>query len=128
MEFFSIELPPARVALAQMRKPFKLRGVAVELVFRANCSRYSRTSAAERFWEGIRSGIAAVEIMGAADMDSAWEIGTSCRGQDFPIVDRTSFAVMRRLGIERAASLDDHLRSFASDQTAAWPLRLSANA
>jgi predicted nucleic acid-binding protein len=27
-------------------------------------------------------------------------------------VDRTSFAVMRRLGIERAASLDDHFAVF----------------
>jgi predicted nucleic acid-binding protein len=32
--------------------------------------------------------------------------------QDFSIVDRTSFAVMRRLGIERAASLDDHFAIF----------------
>jgi len=62
--------------------------------------------AAERFWEGLRSGAAIVEIAGAADLDSAWEIGRSYRDQDFSMVDRTSFAVMRRLGIERVASLD----------------------
>jgi len=28
------------------------------------------------------------------------------------IIDRTSFAVMRRLGVERAASLDDHFAIF----------------
>jgi uncharacterized protein len=67
---------------------------------------------AERFWEGIRLGAASVESVGAADMDSAWEIGKSYRDQDFSIVDRTSFAVMRRLGIERAASLDDHFAIF----------------
>ncbi len=63
--------------------------------------------AAERFWEALRSGVATVETAGAADLDTAWEIGKSYRDQDFSIVDRTSFAVMRRLGIERAASLDD---------------------
>jgi predicted nucleic acid-binding protein len=67
---------------------------------------------AERFWEGIRQGAATVESVGAADMDSAWEIGKAYGDQDFSIVDRTSFAVMRRLGIERAASLDDHFAIF----------------
>jgi predicted nucleic acid-binding protein len=68
--------------------------------------------AAERFWEGLRSGVAIVETVGVADLNSAWEIGRSYRDQDFSIVDRTSFAVMRRLGIERAASLDDHFAIF----------------
>jgi predicted nucleic acid-binding protein len=64
--------------------------------------------AAERFWEGLRSGVATIEPIGLADLESAWQIGLSWRDQDFSIVDRTSFAVMNRLGIERAASLDDH--------------------
>jgi predicted nucleic acid-binding protein len=68
--------------------------------------------AAERFWEGLRSGVATVEIVVAADLDSAWEIGRSYRDQDFSIVDRTSFAVMQRLGVERAASLDDDFAIF----------------
>ena len=68
--------------------------------------------AAERFWEGLRSGVATVENVGAADLDSAWEIGRFYRDQDFSIVDRTSFAVMRRLGIDRAASLDDDFAIF----------------
>jgi uncharacterized protein len=68
--------------------------------------------AAERFWEGLRSGAATIETVGAADLDTAWEIGRSYRDQDFSIVDRTSFAVMRRLGIERAASLDDDFAIF----------------
>jgi predicted nucleic acid-binding protein len=67
---------------------------------------------AERFWEGLRSGVATVETVGPADLDTAWEIGKSYRDQDFSIVDRTSFAVMRRLGIERAASLDDDFAIF----------------
>jgi predicted nucleic acid-binding protein len=68
--------------------------------------------AAERFWEGVRFGAATVEMVRAADLDSAWEIGRSYRDQDFSIVDRTSFAAMRRLGIEHAASLDDDFAIF----------------
>src|SRR5205085_11015337 len=67
---------------------------------------------AERFQEAIRLGAATIEAVGTADMDSAWEIGKSYRDQDFSIVDRTSFGVMRRLGIERAASLDDDFAIF----------------
>ena len=64
--------------------------------------------AAEKFWDALRSGVAQIEMVGAADLEAAWEIGVVYRDQDFSIADRTSFAVMRRLGIERAASLDDH--------------------
>lgn len=67
---------------------------------------------AEKFWEGIRLGGATVEPVGTADLDAAWEIGKSYRDQDFSIVDRTSFAVMRRLGIQRAASLDNDFAIF----------------
>jgi predicted nucleic acid-binding protein len=62
--------------------------------------------AADRFWEGLRSGVASVEPVGAADLEAAWQIGVSYGDQDFSIADRTSFAVMRRLGIDRAASFD----------------------
>ncbi len=68
--------------------------------------------AAERFWQGLREGVAIVETVGAADLETAWQIGVAYRDQDFSIVDRTSFAVMRRLGIERAASLDDDFAIF----------------
>ena len=71
-----------------------------------------RRQAAERFWEGLRNGTASVEPVGMADLEAAWQIGLSYRDQDFSIVDRTSFAVMRRLGIERAASLDDDFAIF----------------
>jgi predicted nucleic acid-binding protein len=68
--------------------------------------------AADRFWEGLRGGVAAIEPVGSADLEAAWQIGASCRDQDFSMVDRTSFAVMCRLGIERAASFDDHFAVF----------------
>jgi predicted nucleic acid-binding protein len=67
---------------------------------------------AERFWQALRDGVTIIEIAGAADLEAAWEIGMAYRDQDFSIVDRTSFAVMRRLGLERAASLDDDFAIF----------------
>ena len=57
-------------------------------------------NAAERFWDGLRGGVAIIEAVGLADLEVAWDLGSSWRDQDFSIVDRTSFAVMRRLGID----------------------------
>ncbi len=42
----------------------------------------------------------------------AWQIGVDYNDQDFSIVDRTSFAVMRRLGITRATSFDNDFAVF----------------
>lgn len=63
--------------------------------------------AAERFWSAIRGGAATVESVGSADLEVAWSIGQAFADQDFSIVDRTSFAVMQRLGVLRAATFDD---------------------
>jgi predicted nucleic acid-binding protein len=63
--------------------------------------------AAERFWAAIRGGAVVVETVGPADLETAFGIGQAFADQDFSIVDRTSFAVMVRLGIVRAASFDD---------------------
>lgn len=63
--------------------------------------------AAERFWDGLRSGAAVMESVSAADLEVAWQISEEFPDQDFSIVDRTSFAVMQRLGIERVATFDD---------------------
>ena len=38
---------------------------------------------------------------------AAWVMGEDFPDQDFSLVDRTSFAVMERLGLERAASFDE---------------------
>ena len=69
-------------------------------------------SAAERFWEALRAGAALVEPVGAADLEAAFSIGVDFADQDFSIVDRTSFAVMQRLGVFRAATLDEHFAIF----------------
>jgi predicted nucleic acid-binding protein len=64
--------------------------------------------AAETFWHHVRQGAAEIEKIGLQDLEAAWAIGQIFADQDFSIVDRTSFAVMERLGITRAASFDDH--------------------
>ena len=55
---------------------------------------------------------AIIETVTLADLEIAWDIGVSWRDQDFSLVDRTSFAVMWRLGIDRVASLDAHFAVF----------------
>jgi predicted nucleic acid-binding protein len=67
--------------------------------------------AAEKFWEALRAGTAIIEPGGAADL-AAWQIGAAFRDQDFSIVGRTSLAVIGRLGMDRAASLDDDFAIF----------------
>ena len=68
--------------------------------------------AAERYWGGLRSGVATIEPVASADLEVAWSIGQDYPDQGFSIVDRTSFAVMQRLGIERVASFDDDFAVF----------------
>jgi len=69
-------------------------------------NRRQHRAAAEEFWEAIYQGIAEVEFVIAADWQSAWVIREAFPDQDFSLVDRTSFAVMERLGLRRAASFD----------------------
>jgi uncharacterized protein len=69
-------------------------------------SRGHRT-AADGFWGRLRGGVADIESVTASDLATAWAIGEAFEDQDFSIVDRTSFAVMERLGVHRAISFDN---------------------
>jgi uncharacterized protein len=95
----------AKAILAAMTGPLTTDHIMVETWFLLN-SRLHR-HAAEQFWRGIRSGIAQLERVTMADLEAAWAIGEAFSDQNFSIVDRTSFAVMERLGISRVASFDD---------------------
>ena len=53
-----------------------------------------------------------IESVGVADLERAWSIGRDFGDQGFSIVDRTSFAVMQRLGVLRAASFADDFAIF----------------
>lgn len=68
--------------------------------------------AAERFWAGLRAGVATIEPVLEIDLDVAWDIGLAFPDQDFSLVDRTCFAVMLRLGLRRVASFDDDFTIF----------------
>ena len=57
---------------------------------------------AEKLVTGIRSGIARIEVSAVADLEVAAMIGTIFAYQDFSLSDRTSWAVMERLGIHDA--------------------------
>lgn len=62
---------------------------------------------AEKFWGRIQQSGTRLESVTAADLHAAWAIGLAFPDQAFSIVDRTSFAVMERLGIVQAASFDN---------------------
>ncbi|MGH2763079.1 MAG: type II toxin-antitoxin system VapC family toxin [Thermoleophilaceae bacterium] len=69
-------------------------------------------AAANAFWEAIRAGASSVEHVGPADLEVAWTIAKDFPDQDFSLVDLTSFAVMQRIGVLRAATLDDDFAVF----------------
>jgi predicted nucleic acid-binding protein len=81
--------------------------------------------AAEQFWEGLRGGVAAIEPVSAADLEGAWAIGQAFPDQDFSLVDRTSFAVMERLGLRQVASFDNDfaIYRFGLDRRSAFDVR-----
>lgn len=70
------------------------------------------TATAEGFWAGLRSGAARIEFVGPADLENAWATGETFADQGFSLVDRTSFAVMQRLGVYRVITLDDDFAIF----------------
>lgn len=68
-------------------------------------SRHSHDSA-DTLIERIRRGIARVEPVGLSDLEVAIGICKNFPDQDFSVVDRTSWAVMERLGIHEAIAFD----------------------
>ena len=62
---------------------------------------------ADRFWDGLRSGGASIEPVKPVDLERAWATGEVFADHGFSFVDRTSFAVMERLGVYRVITFDD---------------------
>ena len=73
---------------------------------------------AERLVTDIRNGIARIEVSRVADLEVATMIGTVFSDQDFSLSDRTSWAIMERLGIHNAISLvrDFRIYRFGPDR------------
>ena len=67
---------------------------------------------AERLVDSIRGGIARIEVSGLADLEVAAAIGAAFSDQHFSLSDRTSWAVMERLGIHDAVTLDSDFRIY----------------
>ncbi len=63
-------------------------------------------SIAEQVIDGIRGGIARVESAQLVDFEAASTIYVQFPDQNFSIVDRTSWSVMRRLGLSEAIAFD----------------------
>lgn len=64
------------------------------------------SAAANTLIENIGRGLARVEPAGLADLQVAAEIGRAFPDQDFSIVDRTSWAIMERLGVHEVVAFD----------------------
>ena len=67
---------------------------------------------AEVFWERIRSSSVHIEPVTPVDLEAAWSIGSSFPKRDFSLIDRTSLAVMQRLGTVAVATFDDAFAAF----------------
>ena len=95
----------AKTLLSSLDEPLLTDHILIETWGLLN-SRIHR-QAAEEFWSRIRQGAVPMEKVSTADLERAWAIGELFSDQNFSLVDRTSFAVMERLGLTRAASFDD---------------------
>ncbi|QQO13741.1 PIN domain-containing protein [Bradyrhizobium diazoefficiens] len=61
---------------------------------------------ANTFWDRLRESGAVVEPVTAGDLEAASQIEASYPDEEFSFIDRTSFAVMERHGITRAATFN----------------------
>jgi len=70
------------------------------------------TDLANTFWERLRETDAVVEPVTANDLDTARQMSEAYPGEEFSLVDRTSFAVMQRCGITCAATFSSSFEIF----------------
>jgi uncharacterized protein len=70
------------------------------------------SNVAEIFWERLRDGGVRIEPIVRADLDAAAEIQASSPEEGFSFVDRTSFALMERIGITQAATFNPHFAAY----------------
>ena len=77
---------------------------------------------AETFTNHVRSGAASIEPTLMSDLEHAWRMPSMFGDQSFSLVDRTSFAMMERLGISRVISFDDDfgIYRFGTDRRQAF--------
>lgn len=67
---------------------------------------------ADTFWERLRETDAVVEPVTASDLETARQMSEAYPSEELSLVDRTSFAVMQRCGITRAATFSSSFEIF----------------
>ncbi|QQO16768.1 PIN domain-containing protein [Bradyrhizobium diazoefficiens] len=70
------------------------------------------TGVADTFWERLREIDAVVEPVTATDLETARQMSEAYPHEELSLVDRTSFAVMQRCGITRAATFSSSFEIF----------------
>lgn len=70
------------------------------------------TAVADTFWERLRETDAVVEPVTTSDIEAARQMSDAYPGEELSVVDRTSFAVMQRCGITRAATFRSSFEIF----------------
>jgi predicted nucleic acid-binding protein len=70
------------------------------------------TDLANTFWERLRETGAIVEPVTASDLETARQMSEAYPGEELSLVDRTSFTVMQRCGITRAATFSPSFEIF----------------
>lgn len=70
------------------------------------CNRTHRRIADELVGRIVNDGLAEVLTTSTQDLTAALRVGSDFADQDFSLVDRTSWAVMERYGIDEAISFD----------------------
>jgi uncharacterized protein len=79
---------------------------------------------AEIFWERLRDAGVWIEPVIAADLEAAWEIKKNFPKESFSFVDRTSFALMERIGITQAASFNPDFAVYRAGSSRKRPLQI----
>ena len=62
----------------------------------------------------LREQVCDVEWVSRADLEAAWQVYSTYQDKGWSFTDCVSRVVMERLGIETAASFDDHFRQFGT--------------
>src|ERR1700694_2218124 len=77
---------------------------------------------AESFVDYIKSGAATLEHVMMGDIHLAGQQPATCEDQKFSLVDRTSFVMMERLGIDKVLSFDNDfiIYRFGADRRSAF--------
>jgi predicted nucleic acid-binding protein len=74
-----------------------------------SCNRRKREVILKDLWN---NPLVTIENISLQDQSAAVELLRLNEDKTYPICDALSFVVMRRLGIRRAATFDDHFRQF----------------